>query len=161
MKVSEYLHLYKDNRKMRDFSEYANVLSLTSKSRKENITFTTSNSQCTISKSTNIRQQSPNKYASIAAQRKKLSVERRLKTSNEDDWEQFAAGQVQFLQQHVKNPIAIVNLNINDNGIHTNNKIYLYEDSNIEQIVTNISRQYKISDKKKYEIRQELLSCFI
>lgn len=44
MKVSEYLHLYKDNRKMRDFSEYANVLSLTSKSRKDNITFTTSNS---------------------------------------------------------------------------------------------------------------------
>ena len=44
MKVSDYLHLYKDNRKMRDFSEYASVLSLTSKSRKENITFTNTNS---------------------------------------------------------------------------------------------------------------------
>lgn len=39
MKVRDYLNQYKENRRMRDFSEYADVLSLTSKSRKEKITF--------------------------------------------------------------------------------------------------------------------------
>ncbi|CAD8108541.1 unnamed protein product [Paramecium sonneborni] len=160
MKVSEYLHLYKHNRKMRDFSEYASVLSLTSKSRTNNITFTNINSQCTFPQSTKNRQQSPNNYTSLAAQRKKNSVEKRIKTSNEDDWESFAAQQISFLEKHVKNPIAVVNFNINDNGHHTLNQIYLYEDSNIDQIITNISRQYKLSEIKKSEIRQQLLSCF-
>lgn len=44
MKVKEYLDLYKENKKFRDFSEYADILSVTSKSRKNNNYFLSNNS---------------------------------------------------------------------------------------------------------------------